>query len=116
MPTNTQSDRKGQIIPKIADKGGGRDDKIKMARPRQSSEGNDGSSTLENTTSPGSDEPSEHGHYDTKHQHHFSGLADQKQAAEQREEEKRGISQPEDRSFAYRKPGAENLLKEFFGK
>ncbi|OJD13984.1 hypothetical protein AJ78_05621 [Emergomyces pasteurianus Ep9510] len=84
-----------------------------MATPRKNSESSDTSSTLDSPG--GAHEQSEHGHYDTKHEQLFSGLADQKQAAEQREEEKREISHPEDRSFAYRKPGAGNLMKEFLG-
>ncbi|KAG5289363.1 MFS multidrug transporter [Histoplasma ohiense] len=87
-----------------------------MTTPRQSSEGSDAISTVGSSTNLGSHDPPEHLHHDTKHQENFAGLVAQKHAAEEREEERREESKPEDRSFAYRKPGAGNLLKEFLGK
>ncbi|PGH00822.1 hypothetical protein GX51_05599 [Blastomyces parvus] len=86
-----------------------------MATSRTSSESSDGSSA-DTSTDPAAHDSGPHVYHDTKHQHKFSGLADQKHAAEQREEEKREESPREDRSFTYRKPGAGNLLKEFLGK
>ncbi|EER39224.1 MFS multidrug transporter [Histoplasma capsulatum H143] len=86
-----------------------------MTTPRQSSEGSDVISTVGSSTNLGSHDPPKHLHHDTKHQENFSGLVAQKHAAEEREEERREESKPEDRSFAYRKPGAGNLLKEFLG-
>ncbi|EQL32686.1 hypothetical protein BDFG_05224 [Blastomyces dermatitidis ATCC 26199] len=83
-----------------------------MSTSRRISEGSDGSST-DSSTDPASHDSSAHVNHDTKHQQKFSGLADQKHAAEQREEERRDESPPEDRSFVYRKPGAGNLLTEF---
>ncbi|QSS61423.1 MFS multidrug transporter [Histoplasma capsulatum] len=74
-----------------------------------------GISTVGSSTNLGSHDPPEHLHHDTKHQENFSGLVAQKHAAEEREEERREEPKPEDRSFAYRKPGAGNLLKEFLG-
>ncbi|EQL32687.1 hypothetical protein, variant 1 [Blastomyces dermatitidis ATCC 26199] len=86
-----------------------------MSTSRRISEGSDGSST-DSSTDPASHDSSAHVNHDTKHQQKFSGLADQKHAAEQREEERRDESPPEDRSFVYRKPGAGNLLTEFLEK
>ncbi|OJD12042.1 hypothetical protein ACJ73_09414, partial [Blastomyces percursus] len=84
-----------------------------MSTSRRSSEGSDGSS-VDGSTDPAL-HASSHVYHDAKHQQKFSGLADQKHAAEQREEQRREGSRPENHSFVYRKPGAGNLLKEFLG-